>query len=61
MKTSTKLFRLSTIATVILAVGILFSLTKCKKDVVVVVVPVHDTVSGAAILGLAQYPGLNND
>ena len=44
------------LATTIVAFGLTFFLTKCKKNTDVVVVQVHDTVQGKSITGICKYP-----
>ena len=44
------------LAAAIVAVGLIFFLTKCKKNTDVVVVQVHDTVYGKSISGMVKYP-----
>src|ERR1035441_4912860 len=40
----------------IAAFGLIFSLSKSKKETKVVVVPVHDTLKGKSIIGNCTYP-----
>ena len=58
MKTM-KLFRLFSI-TAIVAVGLVFSLSNCKREKEIVVVNVHDTLKGKDITGLCTYPDYTN-
>ena len=54
MKTM-KLFRLFSL-TAIVAVGLIFSLSNCKREKEIVVVTVHDSIKGKNISGLVTYP-----
>ncbi|MBI4930616.1 MAG: hypothetical protein HY841_07630 [Bacteroidetes bacterium] len=36
--------------------GFIFTLSKCKKDTIIVVVQVHDTLKGKSISGICKYP-----
>src|ERR1035438_7180545 len=52
-----KTIRFTLVSIVALAAfGLIFSLSKCKKETKVVVVPVHDTLKGKAITGNCTYP-----
>ncbi len=55
MKTTLRILKITAIASV-LAVGLIFTFSKCRKDIVVVPVPIHDTLFGKTISGIAQYP-----
>ncbi len=50
-----KLFRLFSL-TAIVAVGLIFSLSNCKREKEIVVVTVHDSIKGKNISGLVTYP-----
>ena len=58
MKTM-KLFILFSI-TAIVAVGLVFSLSNCKREKEIVVVNIHDTLKGKDITGLCTYPDYTN-
>ncbi len=59
MKTTLKILKITTVAAAF-AVGLIFTFTKCRKDIVVVPVPIHDTLFGKTISGLVQYPDFGN-
>lgn len=52
MKTIYKTFLIATVV----ALGVMFFLSQCKKDEIIVVVQVHDTIYGKSISGLCTYP-----
>lgn len=59
MKTMMRFLKITAFS-IAIAVGIIFTFTKCRKDIVVVPVPIHDTVFGKTISGIAQYPDFDD-
>lgn len=60
MKNTMKFLKITTFS-VAIAAGLIFTFTKCRKDIVVVPVPIHDTLFGKAISGVAQYLDFNDN
>jgi len=51
-----KTIKVFTLIAAVAAFGLTFFLTKCKKDTIIVVVQVHDTIKGKSITGNCTYP-----
>lgn len=60
MKNPKKVLKIATFAAAV-AVGIIITFSKCRKDIIIVPVPIHDTVFGKNLSGLAQYLDFNGD